>query len=131
MDDARRRNFKSLKKVFSKYEEYFMLPEKTDKSDPNWFGFLLTVKDNSGFTREDFVKHLESNKIQTRSYFAGNCLYHPAYVDYAKRYDNIKERFPNAYKATVGSFFLGTFIGVTDEKINYIEGVVDEFFNKR
>ena len=107
-----------------------MLPEKTKKSDPNWFGFLLTVKENSKFTREDFVKHLEDNKVQTRSYFAGNCLYHPAYVEYAKRYDDLKLEFPNAYRATVGSFFLGTFIGVTQEKIDYIEKVTDDFFKK-
>jgi CDP-4-dehydro-6-deoxyglucose reductase, E1 len=105
-----------------------MLPKATKKSDPNWFGYLLTVKDDSGFTREQFVRHLEENKIQTRSYFAGNCLYHPAYAELASKYDNIKEEFPNAHKATVGSFFLGTFIGITEDKLNYIEGVVDEFF---
>ena len=105
------------------------MPKKTEKSDPNWFGYLLTVREDAGFTREDFVRHLEENKIQTRSYFAGNCLYHPAYVEYAKRYTDLKEEFPNAYRATVGSFFLGTFIGITEEKVKYIEGVVDEFFS--
>ena len=128
MDLARRENFKSFTKLFSKYEDYFFLPRATDKSDPNWFGYLLTVKEGSGFTREQFVQHLESNKIQTRSYFAGNCLYHPAYIEFASKYDDLKSAFPNAYKATVGSFFLGTFIGITDQKIKYIEGVVDEFF---
>ncbi len=105
-----------------------MLPRATDKSDPNWFGYLLTVKEGSGFSREQFVQHLEDNKIQTRSYFAGNCLYHPAYVEFASKYDNLRGEFPNAHKATVGSFFLGTFIGITEQKLNYIEGVVDEFF---
>ena len=128
MDSARRRNFSSLNKIFEKYEDYFILPKKTDKSDPNWFGYLLTVKENSGFPREDFVRHLEGNKIQTRSYFAGNCLYHPAYSEFASKYNNLREEFPNAYRATVGSFFLGTFIGITDEKIKYIEEVTDEFF---
>jgi CDP-6-deoxy-D-xylo-4-hexulose-3-dehydrase len=128
MDSARRRNFEALNKVFLKYEKFFMLPKKTEKSDPNWFGYLLTVKEDSGFSREDIVRHLEKNKIQTRSYFAGNCLYHPAYAELANKYENIKEEFPNAHKATVGSFFLGTFIGITDEKIKYIEEVVDEFF---
>jgi CDP-6-deoxy-D-xylo-4-hexulose-3-dehydrase len=128
MDAARRRNFDSLNKIFRKYEDYFLLPKKTKKSDPNWFGYLLTVKENSGFSREDFVRHLEKNKIQTRSYFAGNCLYHPAYVEFAEKYNDIKKAFPNAYRATVGSFFLGTFIGVTDKKIKYIEEITDEFF---
>ncbi len=130
MDTARRKNFDAYTRIFSKYEDYFILPKATDKSDPNWFGYLLTVKESSGFTREQFVQHLEGNKIQTRSYFAGNCLYHPAYVELASKYDNIKESFPNAHRATVGSFFLGTFIGVTDEKMKYIEEIVDEFFKQ-
>ena len=50
-------------RVFTKYEKFFMLPRKTEKSDPNWFGYLLTVKEDSGFSREDIVRHLEKNKI--------------------------------------------------------------------
>ena len=131
MDSARRKNFELLNGIFKDYEDYFMLPKKTKKSDPNWFGYLLTVKDDAGFTREDFVRHLEENKIQTRSYFAGNCLFHPAYVEYAKKYDDLKASFPNAYKATVNSFFLGTFIGITEDKVKYIKEITDEFFAKK
>lgn len=130
MDSSRRRNFNSLNGIFKKYEKYFSLPEKTKKSDPNWFGYLLTVKEGSGFSREEFVTYLEKNKIQTRSYFAGNCLYHPAYIEFAEKYSDLRKDFPNAYQATVNSFFLGTFIGITEEKIKYIEEVVDEFFRK-
>jgi CDP-6-deoxy-D-xylo-4-hexulose-3-dehydrase len=128
MDAARRRNFTSLQRIFSKYNEFLMLPEKTDKSDPCWFGYLLTVKDNDKFKKEDLVRFLEDHKIQTRSYFTGNCLYHPAYSEYASKYEDLKLEFPNAHKATVDTFFLGTFIGITEEKMNHIEEVVDEFF---
>ena len=105
-----------------------MLPEKTDKSDPCWFGYLLTVKDNDKFKKEDLVRFLEDHKIQTRSYFTGNCLYHTAYSEYASKYEDLKSEFPNAHKATVDTFFLGTFIGITEEKMNHIEEVADEFF---
>ena len=94
-------------------------------------GLEQIKKDDAGFTREDFVRHLEENKIQTRSYFAGNCLFHPAYVEYAKKYDDLKASFPNAYKATVNSFFLGTFIGITEDKVKYIKEITDEFFAKK
>jgi CDP-6-deoxy-D-xylo-4-hexulose-3-dehydrase len=130
MDSARRYNFKSLDKIFSKYEEYFMLPKKTEKSDPCWFGYLLTVKENDKFSKEQLVRHLEDHKIQTRSYFTGNCLYHPAYSEYAAKYDDLMAEFPNAHKATIDTFFLGTFIGITDEKLKYIEETVDEFFKR-
>ena len=129
MDEARRQNFKRLRKVFERYKEYFILPDATENSDPCWFGFLLTVKDSAPFKKQDIQNWLETNKIQTRSYFTGNALYHPAYNHLAAAHGNLQERFPVAHKATIDTFFLGTFIGMTEEKINYIAEVVDEYFN--
>jgi CDP-6-deoxy-D-xylo-4-hexulose-3-dehydrase len=124
LDAARRSNYKKLYKIFSKYEEYFYLPEATKKSDPCWFGFSIIVKDNSPYKREDIVRHLEANRIQTRSYFSGNILAHPGYNHMAKGRDLDKE-FPVAKKVTADCFFLGTFIGLTEEKIDYIEEKLD------
>ena len=102
-----------------------------EKSDPSWFGFLLTLKDGVNFNRLQFVNHLERNRIQTRSYFTGNCLYHPAYADIAKDYKDIKGQFPIAHKVTFDTLFLGTFAGITDDKIAHIKETVDEFFKNR
>jgi len=131
LDEARRENFKKINKIFEKYEKYFYLPKAMEKSDPCWFAYLLTIKDNASFTREDIVRHLESKKIQTRSYFSGNILNHPGYYHMAKEYGDMNERFPVAQKVTTDSFFLGTFAGLTDEKIEYISDMVDDFFNKK
>ena len=92
---------------------------------------MVIVKDNPHFKKQDLVNFLEKNKIQTRSYFTGNCLYHPAYSEYAKKYPNLLERFPNAHIATKDTFFMGTYIGVTDEKIKYIRDVVNNFFEMK
>ena len=129
-DRARRSNHKKLFEVFKPYEEYFHLPVATPKSDPNWFAFLLTVKDSAPFAKQDLVWHLEGDKIQTRSFFSGNILYHPGYKDYADNYDNLVERFPIAHNVTKNSFFLGTFAGMTDEKIEYIKHSVDNFMKR-
>ena len=131
MDLARRENFDKLKKIFLKYEDYFHLPYATQDSDPCWFGFLLTLKKNSPFSKQEFVNYLENNKIQTRSYFTGNALAHPAYEELALEYDDILEAFPIATYITGNTFFLGTFIGITDEKIEYLESVVDSFFEEK
>jgi CDP-6-deoxy-D-xylo-4-hexulose-3-dehydrase len=128
MDAARRNNFDRLIKIFSKYEKYFWLPKATEKADPCWFGFLLTVKDAAPFSKQRFVQHMEDNKIQTRSYFTGNALAHPAYEDFANEYEDIRKAFPVATYVTSNTLFLGTFIGISDEKMNYIEKVVDSFF---
>lgn len=130
-EQARKENFKLLSDIFSPYEEYFHLPKATEKADPSWFAFLLTIKENSLFSRNDFVTHLEKNKIQTRSYFAGNILYHEAYREYADKYEDLKTAFPVADLVTRNSFFLGTFKGITFEKIQYIKKVVDMFFKDK
>jgi len=135
MDAARRKNFKRMEKSFSKYEDFFMLPKATEKSDPCWFGYALTVKENDVFDKQELVAHFEDNKVQTRSYFTGNCLYHPAYREFAERYGNdygdLVTRFPNADIVTKQTFFLGTYIGLTEEKLDYIEDVLDDFFKER
>lgn len=130
MEQARRDNFKSLENIFSKYEKYLHLPKASDKSDPCWFGYLMTVKEDAPFSRDEITSHLESARIQTRTYFTGNILYHKGYKHLSAGYGSIKERFNIADLVTRNSFFLGTYIGLTEEKMKYIEEKVDEFFSK-
>jgi len=127
MDEARRANHKKLNNIFKKYAQYFYLPKATPKSDPCWFAYLLTIREDAPFSRDDIVQYLEKAKIQTRSYFSGNILAHPGYHHLAE--DNSNDSFPVANLVTVNSFFLGTFIGLTDEKISYIQETVDNFFS--
>ena len=131
MHDARKVNFDKLYNIFKPYEKFFHLPKATENADPSWFAFLLTIKEDAPFSRQEFVSHLENAKIQTRSYFSGNILYHPGYYHMAFQYGDLKERFPNAHLATYNSFFLGTFIGLTDEKLQYIKENVDKFFERK
>lgn len=130
MDDARRKNFDKLYQIFKPYEEYLYLPKATEKSDPCWFGFLLVVKPDAPFKKEEFVRHMEWARIQTRSYFTGNALYHPAYKHIACEHEDLKSEFPNAHVVTLGSVFLGTFIGLTDDKLEHIKNTVDFFFSR-
>jgi CDP-6-deoxy-D-xylo-4-hexulose-3-dehydrase len=131
LEQARKDNFDALLEVFKPYKKYFYLPEATEKADPVWFAFLLTLKENCPFKRQDFTSHLEKNKIQTRTYFAGNILYHPAYNKIKEEYKDLKESFPVADLVTRNSFFIGTYKGITREKIAYIKKVVDAFFEER
>lgn len=130
MDQARRDNFKRYMQIFSKYEEYFHLPVAMEKSDPCWFAYLLTLKDGAPFDKARFVNYMEKNRIQTRSYFSGNVLTHPGYNHLADEYGDMSVTFPVAQKVTLDSFFLGTFIGINEEKMAYTEQVVDRFFQE-
>lgn len=76
----RKSNWKKINEIVEKYPNYFLphVPEKD--SDPSWFGYAITVKENSKFSRDDFVKHLNENRIATRLLFGGNLIKQPAYA---------------------------------------------------
>ena len=64
-------------------EEFISLPEATEHSDPSWFGFPITLKENCPVTRLDLLTYLDQNKIGTRLLFAGNLTRQP-YMSGAK-----------------------------------------------
>lgn len=125
--ELRKKNFNRLYQIFSKYDKIFHLPKATEKSDPSWFAFPLTLRDGIGLKRNEFTMYLEDNKIQTRNYFGGNVLLQPAYEGIYS--GNPKKDFPVATKVTTDTFFLGTSPVITDEQLDYIEDVVTTYFN--
>lgn len=131
MHSRRKQNFNRLYNIFKKYEQYFYLPTKHEKADTSWFGYLVTVKDGAPFSKADMVEWMEAKKIQTRSYFTGNALFHPAYSELAEEYPDARNQFPIATKTTMDTFFLGVYPGITSEQLDYIESVVDQFIKLR
>ncbi len=131
MHSRRKQNFNRLYNIFKKYMQYFYLPTKHEKADTSWFGYLVTVKDDAPFSKADMVDWMEAKKIQTRSYFTGNALFHPAYSELAEEYPDARNQFPIATKTTMDTFFLGVYPGITSEQLDYIESVVDEFIKLR
>jgi CDP-6-deoxy-D-xylo-4-hexulose-3-dehydrase len=125
--ELRKANHKRLYNIFSKYEEYFILPKATEHSDPSWFAFAITIKDNNRFKRKDIINYFEDHKIQTRPYFAGNIMLQPAYENMMDTEDVINN-YPNARKVTTDTFFLGTSPVITIEQLNYIEVTLNNFF---
>ena len=90
----------------------------------------MTIKEGAPFKRKDITGFLEDNKIQTRTYFAGNILLQPAYSHLNDVKDTI-ERYPVATKVTKDTFFVGTSPVIDKVQIDYIETVVDRFFKLR
>jgi CDP-6-deoxy-D-xylo-4-hexulose-3-dehydrase len=129
INSLRRRNHARLFEIFKPYEEYFILPAATEFSDPSWFAFALTIKDGAPFKRKDIINHFESNKIQTRPYFAGNIMLQPAYKGLVDSRDVIA-KYPNARKVTTDTFFLGTSPVITNEQLNYIQEILNFFVKK-
>ena len=124
----RKRNYKLLFDIYSKYEEYFHLPRARAKSDPSWFAFPLTIRKDAPFKRSDIVDYLEENLIQTRPYFAGNIMLQPAY-SHIMDPQKAKDDFPVATFTMTNTYFHGTSPVITPEQIAYIGEKVDGFMS--
>jgi CDP-6-deoxy-D-xylo-4-hexulose-3-dehydrase len=107
----------------------FILPEPAKKSDPSWFGFLITVKEQGGFTREEIVSHLEKNGIQTRMLFAGNIIKQPCFDE--MRASGQGFRIVGTLNTTDrimrDTFWVGVYPGMTDEMIHFIVTAIRGF----
>jgi CDP-6-deoxy-D-xylo-4-hexulose-3-dehydrase len=125
--NQRRVNFNEWKQIISKYSKYFILPEASSESNPSWFAFIITLKDNIPFTRDEITTYLNNNLIETRNLFAGNLTKQPGFMNHNWRIaDNLK----NTDKVMTDTFFLGTYPGLTKEMFAYTEKLLDIFIRK-
>lgn len=128
--EKRRHNFDKLKSRLKVVEDKLILPVPSANSIPSWFGFLISVRENSGLDRNKITRYIERNNIQTRLLFGGNMIKQPCF-------DEIRNG--NLYK-TVGAlkntdyimnntFWVGVYPGMTDEMIDYMADIIIETYN--
>lgn len=130
--EARKRNWGLLRKGLSDLSDRFILPGATPDSDPSWFGFLLTVRENAGFSRNKIVAHLESNGIQTRMLFAGNLLKHPCFDDMRKMGEGYRVvgELINTDRIMKDTFWIGVYPGMDEGMIGFMTDTIHEFVIK-
>lgn len=126
--EARRRNFKILREGLEGTEG-LILPEPIKNSDPSWFGFLISVKFDAGFTRNQLSEYLESKKIQTRNLFAGNLVKHPAFDEMRStgKGFRIVGELKNTDFVMTNTFWIGVYPGMTEEMLQYMISTIKEF----
>jgi CDP-6-deoxy-D-xylo-4-hexulose-3-dehydrase len=118
---ARRQNWRFYREALGDLEDVLILPEATEGADPSWFGFLMIVREDAPFTRDEIVRHLESRKIQTRMLFAGNLVRQPALT-------NGDGRFRVASPLTITDaimnrgFWVGVYPGLTGPMRDFVAG---------
>jgi CDP-6-deoxy-D-xylo-4-hexulose-3-dehydrase len=120
----RKANFQKLNKILKPYEDYLILPKATENSDPSWFGYVITVRKDAGFSRNNLTKFLERNHIETRSFFGGNLLCHPAYQEIPHR---VAGDLNNTNLVMNNSFFIGIYPGIGDAEIDHISRTFSKF----
>lgn len=79
--EKRKENANYLLQKLDDLQEYLILPKVFENTQSSWFGFLLSVKENSKYSKQKLVKYLEENGIGTRQLFAGNMLRQPMFVE--------------------------------------------------
>ena len=123
--ERRKHNWKRLHKALESVSDRLILPEPAVNSDPSWFGFLISVKPESGIERNKVTRFIEDHNVQTRLLFSGNLIKHPCF-------DQI--RGTDAYRV-VGdlnqtefimnqTFWVGVYPGMTDEMIDCMAEVI-------
>ena len=122
--EKRRHNFRYLYERLKEFDYVFDLPIALKKSNPSWFAFPLTVREDAPFGRNAIVSFLEEKKIMTRPIFAGNLIRHPAYLGIEKR---IGSELSVTDKIMNNSFFIGVYPGISDEMLDYVGDKFEEF----
>lgn len=126
--ETRRRNWELLSAGLSKYLDLLHLPAATPNSEPSWFGYAITVKDDAPFTRLELIEFLESRKIGTRLLFGGNLVRQPAYIGMKHR---VVGDLTGSNLITRGTFWVGVHPGLTESMVEYVISSISEFISKK
>ncbi|AIA70377.1 CDP-4-keto-6-deoxy-D-glucose-3-dehydratase [Pectobacterium atrosepticum SCRI1043] len=121
----RNANFEYLKAGLASCEEFIELPEATPNSEPSWFGFPITLKEESGINRIDLVKFLDDAKIGTRLLFAGNLTRQPYFEGVKYR---VVGELTNTDRIMNQTFWIGIYPGLDTEHLDFVIGKFEEFF---
>lgn len=126
----RKHNWSRLKNALMPVSDKLILPVPAENSDPSWFGFLITLKDDSGLDREKVVRYIESKNVQTRMLFSGNLIKHPCF-DSIRGTDayRVAGELTATDKILKNTFWVGVYPGMTDEMIDYMAKTIIEAVN--
>ena len=113
----RRRMWTRLRDAIDDLEHVFILPRPTAGSDPSWFGFLLTVRPEAPFKRDQIVRWLEERSIATRLLFGGNLVKQPAYRDVQHR---VAGSLENTDLVMHGAFWIGVYPAIDEARQDYM-----------
>lgn len=126
--EKRRSNWRYLYSHLKSLEEFLILPKPTEHSDPSWFGFGITVKENSPLSRNDLVKQLNEKKIGTRLLFGGNLLKQPAFIGTPRR---VVGDLCNSDVVMNDTFWIGVWPGLSEKMLEYVVQVFYDFFGEK
>ena len=129
--ERRRHNWDRLRAALQPAADKLILPEPAANSRPSWFGFLISVKPESGLDRNAVTRYVESHNVQTRLLFSGNLIKHPCF-DQIRGTDayRVAGELTNTDFIMNNTFWVGVYPGMTDEMIDYMAKTIIEAVNQ-
>ncbi len=125
--EKRKYNWERLRKALECVENKLILPEPAENSEPSWFGFLISVRLESGLKRNTITRYMEDHNIQTRLLFSGNLIKHPCFnqIRGTKKYRVVGKLTITDFIMN-NAFWVGVYPGMTDEMIDYMAKMIIE-----
>jgi CDP-6-deoxy-D-xylo-4-hexulose-3-dehydrase len=120
----RKENFRLITEGLQGLDKFFILPRATEHSDPSWFAYILTLRENVPFSRVELAQYLDRNLIETRGLFAGNLLRQPGYMNIEHR---VVGGLENTETIMNNTLFMGVYPGLTATEINYVTDKIREY----
>jgi CDP-6-deoxy-D-xylo-4-hexulose-3-dehydrase len=126
--EARRRNFDALTELLKPLEDILILPEATPNSEPSWFGYPITLRDDSPLSRDEVTQYLDAHRIGTRLLFGGNLIRQP-YM--RNRNYRVVGELTNANAVTERTFWIGLYPGLGPDHLTYAVERISECLGRR
>lgn len=125
--ERRKHNWARLHAALENVQDRIILPEPAENSDPSWFGFLISVRPETGLNRNEVTKYIESKNVQTRLLFSGNIIKQPCFNEIrgTDAYRVVGD-LENSDFVVNNTFWVGVYPGMTDTMIDYMAQVIKE-----
>lgn len=120
----RKDNFAFLKKRLANCEDFLILPQATPNSDPSWFGFPITLKENAPVSRVDLLTYLDQERVGTRLLFAGNLTRQPYMIDRTYR---VSGDLTNTDTVMNNTFWIGVQPALAEEMLEYSASKIETY----
>jgi CDP-4-dehydro-6-deoxyglucose reductase, E1 len=115
--ERRRANHAYLREALAAHEDLLVLPDATERSEPSWFGFAVTVRPDAGRTAQSLILHLQRRGVHTRQIFAGNLLRQPGYREVQHR---VAGELRTTDLITSSSFWIGCYPALGEAHLDHV-----------
>ena len=123
---SRKNNFKYIYNSLKSHQEYLILPKATENSDPSWFGFPITIREDSPIKRNELLRHLDGKKIGFRLLFSGNVTKQPYMIGKNFR---ISGNLKNTSTIMNNTFWIGLYPGLTNKQLDFVTDQIKNFIS--